>query len=116
MDHSPSQPPNFDTDNNSAPHGRNGNAAANDTKDSSSHRMVADQLMAALASGDLQHLAQARQAFLSDGPAESTPANLDAQLTQRSNNRPAEQTVVGEVDLSAEEESLKQAELELRRR
>ena len=77
MEQSSSQPPNFDPDKSTAPRRRNGNAGPNDAHGPSSQRMVADELMAALASGNLDHLAQARQAFLNEGdPAQIGRAHV----------------------------------------
>src|SRR5436853_4152257 len=50
--------------------GRNGDAGRLDSNDPANQRMVADRLLAALASGNLEHLAQARQAFIKQSPAE----------------------------------------------
>ena len=72
MEQSSSQPPNIGPDKSTAPRGRNGNSGPNDSRGPSSQRMVADRLMAALASGNLEHLAQARRAFLNEG--DSDPA------------------------------------------
>jgi len=118
MEQSSSQPPNFGPDNSTAARGRNGNARPSDSKDPSSRRMVADELMAALASGNLEHLAQARQAFLNEGDADppQSQGDLAAQLERRSQARPFEHAVVADDDLRAEEEALRQAELELERR
>ena len=118
MEPSSSQPPKFDLDKNSAPGGRNGDSGTNDANDASSQRMVADRLMAALASGNLDHLAHARQAFLNEGHADAgqSPADLAAQLERRSKAGALEQAIVADDDLRAEEEALKQAELELERR
>src|SRR3954465_10207645 len=77
------------------------NAEHDDTSD---QRQAADRLLAALASGNLDHLAQAREAFLghppaegkkeprprcSDPPAESfsVPADLSASLEHRAGPR-----------------------------
>ncbi len=67
--------------------------------------MVADQLMAALASGSLEHLADARQAFLNQGDPGSgeNPADLAAQLERRSGARAFEHVAVNE--LRAEDDS-----------
>src|SRR6266853_4254721 len=117
MEQSSSQPPKFDPDKNGVPRGRNGNSGTNDVQDPSSQQMVADQLMAALASGNLDHLADARQAFLNEGRtnAEPTGADLETRLDRRSKMKEFVPAVVGD-DLRAEEESLRQAELELDRR
>src|ERR1043166_5048052 len=48
--------------------------AYRDHKDSGNQRMVADRLLAALASGNLDHLAQAREAFLKESPPSRKPA------------------------------------------
>ena len=117
MEPSSSQPPKFDPDMNSAPSGRNGDSGANDAQDPSSQRMIADRLTAALASGNLEYLANARQAFLNEDYAdpEQSPADLEAQLERRSKARAFAEAVAAD-DLRAEEEALKQAELELERR
>src|SRR4029077_19107436 len=85
MEQSSSRPPRFDPQQESAPSGRGSDSEA-DAKDESSQRMIADRLMAALASGNLEHLAHARQAFLKQDGAEvkQFPADLGAQLERRS--------------------------------
>jgi len=122
MEKSSSQPPNFHPDRNHAPRGRNGDSVSGDAKDPSNRRMVADQLMAALASGNLEHLADARQAFLNQGDSgyEQSPADLEAQLERRSGARAFEQALIAkdelraeDDELRAEEEALRKAELEL---
>src|SRR5438552_537542 len=116
MESSP-QAPKFDADKGRAPRGRNGNGGTNDARDPSSQRMVADRLMAALASGNLEHLAQARQAFLNEGPQPNqSPGEVEPQLERSSSARAFEPAAVAGNDLRAEEEALKQAELELERR
>jgi len=87
MEQSSSQPPEFNPDKNGAPRGRNGHSGTNDVKNSSSQQMVADQLMAALASGNLDHLADARQAFLNEGHTNAEPsrADVEGRLELRSN-------------------------------
>src|SRR5882762_5024684 len=118
MEQSSSQPPNFGPDKSTSPRGRNGNAGPRDSKDPSSRRMVADELMAALASGNLEHLAQARQTFLNEGDPDPPRSlgDLAAQLERRSQARPFAPAIIADDDLRAEEEALKQAELELERR
>src|SRR5882672_5206233 len=100
MEPSSSQPPNFHSDNNQAPRGRNGHSDSGDLKDSASSRMVADQLMAALATGNLEHLADARQAFLNQGYSGSGQSSGD-------------ELRIEDTELHAEEEALRKAELEL---
>src|SRR5258706_4609121 len=108
MEQSSSQPPGFDPDKNGVPRGRNGSSGTNDVKDPSSQRMVADQLMAALASGNLEHLADARQAFLNEGRtnAEPTGADLETRLDRRSKTKEFVAAVVVADDLRAEAESV----------
>ena len=67
MEQSSSHPPNSDPDQKRNLPGKNGDAV--DSKDPANQRMIADRLLAALASGNLDHLAQAREAFLKDAPA-----------------------------------------------
>jgi hypothetical protein len=96
----------------------NGNSAATDAKDASSQRLVADQLLAALASGNLENLAHARQAFVKDDVTEvkQFPNDVEVQLERGSISRSTEDPVVSEDDLREEEEALKKAELEVERR
>src|SRR5258708_26263715 len=118
MEQSSSQPPKFYLDKNDTPRGRNGDSGPDAVKDPSSQRMVADQLMAALASGNLEHLADARQAFLNEGHAGSpqSAANLEAQPERRSRARGFEHVSAANEELRAEEEALRHADLELERR
>src|SRR4029453_13512975 len=67
MEQSSLQPPDSDPDQKHNLPGKNGNAV--DSKDPNNQRMIADRLLAALASGNLDHLAQAREAFLKEAPA-----------------------------------------------
>ena len=64
MEQSSSGPQNSDPKTSSPSSDRNGDDRA--AKDSGNQRMVADRLLAALASGNLDHLAQAREAFLKE--------------------------------------------------
>jgi len=121
--------------------GRNGDAGRIDSNDPANQRMVADRLLAALASGNLEHLAQARQAFIKSpgdqkkesqreplqstapvatsvprrSPAEDT-ADLAAALERRSAPRTVEHAFVAVDELRKEEEELRKAEAELERR
>src|SRR3979490_259510 len=106
MEKSSSQPPNFHPDKSHTPRRRNGDSGFGDAKDPSSRRMVADQLMAALASGNLEHLADARQAFLNQGDSGSgqNPADLAGQLERRSGARAFEHAAVAGDELGAEDE------------
>jgi hypothetical protein len=134
MDQS-SMPPKSDADQlSNSPVGRNGdaNAGAKDATNASSQRMVADRLLAALSGGNLESLANARQAFLKQRttePKESVaapkqrsaenkrfPADLEAELELRSMARSTNQMTVPGNDLRKEEEDLKKAEAELERR
>ena len=94
MEPSSSQPPKFDPEKNNLPSGQNGSSGKNGANDPSGRRMVADHLMAALASGNLENLAHARQAFLNEGhAAPSQPrADLEAQLERRTKARSLEQS------------------------
>ena len=121
---SSSRPARFDPNQTSALSGR-GDSETNGANDTSSQRMVADRLTAALASGNLELLAHARKAFLQqDGaevqrsPAEvkQFPADLGAQLERRSSARSMEPAEVSDDILRQEEEALRQAEVELERR
>src|SRR3954467_9389259 len=79
-------------------------APSTEHDDTSDQRQAADRLLAALASGNLDHLAQAREAFLGHPPAEgkkeprprcseppaesfSVPADLSASLEHRAGPR-----------------------------
>ncbi len=103
-----------------SPSGRNGDARAIDPNDSANQRMIADRLLAALASGNLDNLAQARKAFIKEAPVETPkqrppkkptlvktaspkptnvvafepPADLEAQLERRSAPRAFEESFV----------------------
>src|ERR1051325_4908374 len=94
---------------------------------SADSQMVADQLMAALASGNLDHLAQAREAFLKRSPAapeeparskvSSEPAptinrtvDLEASLERRTKPRNAAHEFVAVDQLRHEEEELRRVE------
>src|SRR5215813_3032526 len=69
MEQSSLQPPNSDPDQKSKiSSGKNGDPETIDPKDSGNPRVIADRLLAALASGNLDHLAQAREAFLKQAP------------------------------------------------
>src|SRR5262245_45407123 len=64
-----SLPPNSDPDQKSKlSSGRNGDARVNDSRETGNQRMIADRLLAALSSGNLDHLARAREAFLQQSP------------------------------------------------
>src|SRR5437016_14237061 len=86
-------------------------ANAPDGKDAA-RRMVANRLLAALASGNLEHLEHAREAFLNQGRDENpVPAN------GKLNTISKEEAPLGERDyLRKEEAALRQAELELEQR
>src|SRR6266571_940663 len=125
-----------------SPSGRNGDARAIDPNDSANQRMIADRLLAALASGNLDNLAQARKAFIKEPPVETPkqrppkkptlvktaspkptnvvafepPADLEAQLERRSAPRAFEESFVDVDEFRKEEEELKHAEAELERR
>src|SRR5436853_494308 len=114
--------------------GRNGEAGRIDSNDVNNQRMVADRLLAALASGNLEHLAKARQAFLKQVPGDKnkevhprssnaptpmkpiepatkeTPSDLEASLERRTAPRTAEHDFVAVDELRKEEEELRQAE------
>src|SRR5256714_6409604 len=121
--------------------GRNGEAGRIDANDPANQRMVADRLLAALASGNLEHLAQARQAFIkSPGdqkkesqrkplqptapvaasvphrPSAEETADLAAALERRTAPRTVEHAFVALDELRKEEEELRKAEAELERR
>src|SRR5689334_334092 len=112
---------------------------AADADDVSNQRMVADRLLAALASGNLEHLAQARQAFLKEAPGEKQThahprrstaapiepverserdalADLEALLERRTTPRTPEHNFVAVDELRKEEEELRRVEAELDRR
>src|SRR5262245_47853352 len=74
MDHPPSQSHNSKSDEPSKPQALADPDALN-LDDSANQHMIADRLLAALASGNLDNLAQARQAFLKEGlqAAETAP-------------------------------------------
>src|SRR5947199_3059979 len=82
-----------------------------DEKDAA-RRMVANRLLAALASGNLEHLEHAREAFLHQGRDEN-PVPSNGKL----NTISKEEAPLGERDyLRKEEAALRQAELELEQR
>ena len=127
---------------NDAASGRNGDAGRIDSNDPANQRMVADRLLAALASGNLEHLAQARQAFIKQSPVEKKKdsaraasqttapvrmnvphqssaeeaADLAAALERRTATRTVEKAFVPVDELLKQEEELKKAEQELERR
>src|SRR5437870_7054514 len=71
--------------------------------------MVADKLLAALASGNLEYLEQARQAFVAEPRVETS--------TERKPSQPAaEFTSAEETRLHEEEEALRRVEQELEQR
>src|SRR2546421_4889340 len=82
MEQSSSGPQNSDPKKSSPSSDRNGDDR--DAKDSGNQRMVADRLLAALASGNLDHLAQAREAFLK----ESTSSRKSAPPTPKRETAP----------------------------
>src|SRR5258708_12728113 len=82
-----------------------------DGKDAA-RRMVANRLLAALASGNLEHLEHAREAFLHQGHDES-PVPSNGKLNTISND---ESPLVEQDYLRKEEAALRQAELELEQR
>src|SRR5262245_56491880 len=94
MEHSSSQPPKSDPEQSNNLSSRRNGDAPSDAKESANQRMIADRLMAALASGNLDHLAQARQAFLKEAPAAkrqepaSTPPARSARLAAVPNSSP----------------------------
>jgi len=112
--------------------------ARSDAQEQPAQRMVADRLMAALASGNLDHLAQARRAFLKQPPAhrkqeirpsssatprdeimpppKHAPADLAAPLERRSGPRRTEHDFLPVDELRKIEEELHHAEAELQRR
>src|SRR5262245_39233706 len=65
MEQSSLRPHKIDPEQDDRP-GRNGDTV--DSKESTNQLMIADRLMAPLASGNLDHLAQAREAFLKQAP------------------------------------------------
>src|SRR3977135_1349636 len=104
MEQSSSQPPNFHPDKSPTPRRRNGDSGFGDAKDPSSRRMIADQLMAALASGNLEHLADAREAFLNEGHSgsEPRPADLEVPVERRSRARTFKHASIANDELRAE--------------
>src|SRR6266478_4259585 len=75
-------------------------------------RMVANRLLAALASGNLEHLERAREAFLHQGQDENpVPSNGKLNANSREEAPLVEQDYLGK-----EEAALRQAELELEQR
>src|SRR6266404_8426340 len=126
-----------------SPSGRNGDARGIDPNDSANQRMIADRLLAALASGNLENLAQARRAFIKEAPVQTskqttpkkpklvkkaaptkpdnviafeTPADLEAQLERRTASRGHDASFVNVDEFRKKEEELKNAEAELDRR
>src|SRR5713226_3346133 len=82
-----------------------------DSKDAA-RRMVANRLLAALASGNLEHLERAREAFLNQGQDENpVPSNGKLNANSREEAPLVEQDYLGK-----EEAALRQAELELEQR
>src|SRR5260370_10381142 len=74
--------------------------------------MVANRLLAALASGNLEHLERAREAFLHQGQDENpVPSNGKLNANSREEAPLVEQDYLGK-----EEAALRQAELELEQR
>ncbi|MGZ8846203.1 MAG: hypothetical protein ACXW3C_07040, partial [Pyrinomonadaceae bacterium] len=67
--------------------GRNGDLSI-ESKDSANQRMIADRLMAALASGNLDHLAQAREAFLKQPPPAKKRERASEPATQAKDRAP----------------------------
>src|ERR1051325_9416238 len=124
--------------------GKRSKSPATDSKEPANQRMIADRLLAALASGNLDNLAQARQAFLKQAPvpahteaapshqspaqveespvdftkyaAKRAPLDLEAQLERRSTPRTSDHSFVPVDELRKEEEELRKAEAELERR
>jgi hypothetical protein len=120
--------------------GKNGDSA--ESKDPANQRLIADRLLAALANGNLDHLAQARKAFLKEAPApkkkEPAPAksrpvqervletrkevvreaapDLASLLDRRTTPRSPGHSFAPVDELRKEEEELKRAEAELERR
>src|ERR1700687_2962275 len=82
-----------------------------DGKDAA-RRMVANRLLAALASGNLQHLEHAREAFLNQGQEEN-PVPSNGNLNPFSKE---EASLVEQDYLRKKEAALRQAELELEQR
>src|SRR6266576_1443660 len=109
-------------------------ASARSAEDNlSDQREVADRLLAALASGNLEHLTQAREAFLAHSPApqkqaphppapenqpirESQPTELTSTPAPRSVLRHVEQSTGAADQLRAEEQELRRVEVDLERR
>src|SRR2546425_3119381 len=140
MEHSSSGSTNSDHKQVNASAGENNDTRPADANDVNNQRMVADRLLAALASGNLEHLAKARQAFLKQVPGDKnkevhprssnaptpmkpiepatkeTPSDLEASLERRTAPRTAEHDFVAVDELRKEEEELRQAEAELERR
>ena len=131
-----SYPPNSDPDQ-KRNLGKNGDSAK--SKDPANQRMIADRLLAALANGNLDHLAQAREAFLKEAPAprkkepappkpgpakdrvpearkevvrEAAP-DLASLLDRRTASRSPGHSFAPVDELRKEEEELKRAEAEL---
>src|SRR5437762_5113910 len=120
----------------SDPENINGNAqdrnAAQD--EPADQRLVADRLLAALASGNLEHLAEAREEFLKSSsrppkeaphsrlssepssPASQQPVNLAASIEHRTAPDSAEHSFVAVDQLRQEEEELRRVEADLERR
>jgi len=139
MEQSSSYPPNSARDQ-KRNLGKNGDSA--ESKDPANQRLIADRLLAALANGNLDHLAQARKAFLKEAPApkkkEPAPAksrpvqervletrkevvreaapDLASLLDRRTTPRSPGHSFAPVDELRKEEEELKRAEAELERR
>src|SRR5213075_1291184 len=97
-------------------------------------RLVADRLLAALASGNLEHLAEAREEFLKSSsrapkesphsrlsskpssPTSQQPVNSSASTEHRAAPDSAEQPFVAADQLRQEEEELRRVEADLERR
>jgi hypothetical protein len=128
---------------NSDPNKINNSAAEGDVRSSEAHeppnqRMVADRLLAALTSGNLEHLSQARRAFLKQPPADRkreprppssmpspademvpakhTAADVTGSVERGSASRRAAQDFLPVAELQRIEDELRQAEAELDRR
>ena len=136
MEHSTSGSTNSDSKEINKSHGE----ARSDAQEQPTQRMVADRLMAALANGNLDHLAQARRAFLKQpaahrhleprpsssvtasqgdeiiGPPNHPPADLAASLERRSGPRRTEHDFLPVDELRRIEDELHHAEAELQRR
>src|SRR5438105_13245218 len=120
-----------------APSGRNGDARGIDPNDSANQRMIADRLLAALASGNLENLAQARRAFIKETPVQTSkditlkkpklvknaaptkpdnviafepPSDLEAQLERRTAPRAYDASFINVDEFRREEEELRNAE------